>query len=242
MKLGKKLSPACLTAKETCLPDMTTCIVTGWGNNDRLGGERFPDVLQEAPLQLLPHDFCSNPDPWEEGNLKNLYYRKLMTENMMCAGYSEGYMDACQGDSGGPLSCRLGSDGPWMLYGIVSWGVGCGHYKRPGVYTKASKYHDWIHTITGIQSDIQPWKFNSGTNDNTCHEYHTTSTTTTTTTAAPTTAPPQQDEKVFTGAGQCGEMMATPGEFRGLGYKKEVNCCWCWKASSADEVFLIYYV
>ena len=48
MKPGKRLSPICLTDKETCLPDYTTCVVTGWGNNDRFGGERFPSVLQDC--------------------------------------------------------------------------------------------------------------------------------------------------------------------------------------------------
>ena len=57
---------------------------------------------------MLPHEFCGNPDPWEEGNLKNLYYRKLYKDNMLCAGFEEGYKDACQGDSGGPLACRMG--------------------------------------------------------------------------------------------------------------------------------------
>ena len=63
---------------------------------------------KEAALQVLPHEFCGNPDPWEEGNLKNLYYRKLYKDNMLCAGFEEGYKDACQGDSGGPLACRMG--------------------------------------------------------------------------------------------------------------------------------------
>uniref|UniRef100_A0A8C9RG63 Peptidase S1 domain-containing protein n=1 Tax=Scleropages formosus TaxID=113540 RepID=A0A8C9RG63_SCLFO len=40
------------------------------------------------------------------------------------------------GDSGGPLVC----DG--RVYGIVSWGNGCGNSRYPGVYTAVSRFHE----------------------------------------------------------------------------------------------------
>ena len=52
---------------------------------------------------------------------------------MFCAKSSDG-ADTCAGDSGGPLLCE-NDRGDWTLYGITSWGLGCGAEKYPGVYT-----------------------------------------------------------------------------------------------------------
>lgn len=54
----------------------------------------------------------------------------VILESMVCAG-AEG-KDTCFGDSGGPLAV----DG--KLVGVVSFGLGCGDGKYPGVYTSIS--------------------------------------------------------------------------------------------------------
>lgn len=65
--------------------------------------------------------------------------------NEICAGLSEGGRDACQGDSGGPFLCRNPmAKNQWYLAGIVSHGEGCARPHEPGVYTRVSKYIDWI--------------------------------------------------------------------------------------------------
>lgn len=78
-----------------------------------------------------------------------------LTANMLCAGTETGARDACNGDSGGPLF-TTDEDGALQV-GIVSWGdgpldsdVACGHANAFGVYTRLSRYRDWISEHTGL--------------------------------------------------------------------------------------------
>lgn len=82
---------------------------------------------------------------------------------MFCAGHDAGRFDACSGDSGGPLICRDSDTDPWYLYGVVSWGQGCGRRQRPGIYSHVSSVNDWIKEVTGLRSpfpDAEPYATN----------------------------------------------------------------------------------
>lgn len=55
-----------------------------------------------------------------------------------------------QGDSGGPISCFNGTR--YKLAGLVSWGVGCGRSKKPGVYTKIKDSAQWIYDVMSTKT------------------------------------------------------------------------------------------
>uniref|UniRef100_A0A3P9LQ49 trypsin n=1 Tax=Oryzias latipes TaxID=8090 RepID=A0A3P9LQ49_ORYLA len=102
------------------------CTITGWD------GPRV-NRLQEVNVSILAFDVC------------NEYYKGRIMPSMFCAGKDEGGLDACQGDSGGPLSCFTGTR--HKLAGVVSWGVGCGRARKPGVYSKLQQHILWMSDI-----------------------------------------------------------------------------------------------
>lgn len=78
-------------------------------------------------------------------------YKGRFTRRMLCAGNLREHsrVDSCQGDSGGPLVCERPGAG-WAVYGVTSWGHGCGVKDSPGVYTKVSAFVPWIKSVTKL--------------------------------------------------------------------------------------------
>ncbi|CAG0907854.1 unnamed protein product [Darwinula stevensoni] len=120
-----------------CLPSNTResyvgqrCIVAGWGSLSE--GGSTTTTLREVEVPILDNAACQQK---YGGSAPG-----GIIPGMICAG--EPQRDACTGDSGGPLVCC--NSGKCDQVGVVSWGIGCGHPKYPGVYTRVSHYMDWI--------------------------------------------------------------------------------------------------
>ncbi|XP_050303218.1 trypsin-like [Anthonomus grandis grandis] len=115
-----------------------TALVMGYGVMET---GKLPDIsnLQCALIATISWDSCSA--------LYKKQHDIIVPPNTMCTLSSEG-IDACQGDSGGPLLCGN------VLSGIVSWGVDCGIVTNPGVYTRVSRFLDFI---IETQKKYQNW-------------------------------------------------------------------------------------
>ena len=147
-------------------------VVIGWG---MMQDGNFPISLMETDIDIVENSTCnagmaeqtkrdmggflmgigqSNGIPIE--NLQQAFdiltseMGNALTENMICAGTTQGQRTMCNGDSGGPLMVRQ-SNGQWLQVGVVSWNrmpigaqTACGHESLYGVYTRVSNYFDWI--------------------------------------------------------------------------------------------------
>ena len=88
-----------------------------------------------------------------------------MSENIfetnLCAG-GQGKEGSCPGDSGGPLNCKIKGQNKYELCGMVSWGIPqlCGIDGAlfggiPDVYTRVTRYLEWIHSNIQESNFIQ---------------------------------------------------------------------------------------
>ncbi|XP_076992406.1 hepatocyte growth factor activator serine protease [Tamandua tetradactyla] len=126
------VQPICLPEPGSSFPTGHKCQIAGWGHMDE-SAETYAPSLREALVPLVADHKCSSPE----------VYGADISPNMLCAGYFDCKSDACQGDSGGPLVCE--KNGVAYLYGIISWGDGCGRLNKPGVYTRVTNYVDWLN-------------------------------------------------------------------------------------------------
>ncbi|XP_053559567.1 neurotrypsin isoform X2 [Bombina bombina] len=136
VRFSSHVLPACLPLRRE-RPQKTAqnCYITGWGDT----GRAYSRTLQQAAVKLLPKRICEER------------YRSRFTGRMLCAGSfpEQKHVDSCQGDSGGPLVCER-SGGSWTVYGVTSWGYGCGVRDSPGVYTKVSAFTTWIKNVANL--------------------------------------------------------------------------------------------
>ena len=120
-------------------------------NSSNLGGMNS-NVLKYVSVPLITNEKCIDPHT----NYPSYY----ITSNMVCAGIKEGGKDSCTNDSGGPLVVpRSSNDASAIIYGVVSFGVGCAKPNNPGVYARVAKYLDWIQSY--MNSQYQYLHFNN---------------------------------------------------------------------------------
>merc|ERR1711862_217236 len=118
-------------------------VVVGWGKTYR-GDYKETEQTASSIQQKLATPLLSN------GECIDLFKSKfggvvldISVEEHLCAGGERG-KDSCNGDSGGPLVGREDAAGPLTLIGVVSGGARrCGQ-GTPAIYTRVSRYRDWI--------------------------------------------------------------------------------------------------
>ncbi|XP_046749097.1 trypsin-3-like [Diprion similis] len=132
MDFSAQVQPIPLPQQYEMVPEGEFSTISGWGTIRWLVGPAA-DIVQIAEVPVTSPEYCATA-----------YGQSWITDDMLCAGYPEGGIDACQGDSGGPLVVH------GVLHGAVSWGSGCALAGYPGVYARVSYFRDWIRENTGM--------------------------------------------------------------------------------------------
>ncbi|XP_053555218.1 coagulation factor IX isoform X2 [Bombina bombina] len=135
--LNNYVTPICIGDRdftEKLLRTKAFSMVTGWGDVRYQG--RPAITLQKLMVPFIDRATCKRSS------------RFSVYVNMFCAGYADQSKDTCQGDSGGPHASAYNNI--WFLTGITSWGEKCAEKDKYGVYTRISRFTDWIHNTTKL--------------------------------------------------------------------------------------------
>ncbi|XP_038052119.1 uncharacterized protein LOC119724891 [Patiria miniata] len=166
VEFSDTIRPACLEYEGDEEEKYDKCHVVGWGLTEHGNPYSISPVLKEGRVPLVTPEVCKNL-------IKN---RLFVSTHQICAGLARDRNGTCHGDSGGPLICQA-ADGRWKLVGITSAGVICGGEDTTEVYTRVSKYIDFIrHTIASDSDDCSPDEFQCGNSvcigeDKQCNEF-----------------------------------------------------------------------
>lgn len=115
------------------------------------GGMSGSQTLMKVDVDIIDNATCNK-------SMRFMVRRKILArgivEDQLCAGdYEHGGRDTCQGDSGGPLQVmedRVDCLKTFPLHkvvGVTSFGRDCGRKMAPGVYTRVSRYIEWIEKV-----------------------------------------------------------------------------------------------
>ncbi|XP_050547383.1 venom protease-like [Daktulosphaira vitifoliae] len=130
---SKYIQPICLPSSTTLKAnsfDKTLQYVAGWGATILDGPKN--NALTEAEVSVVSNEEC-----------KRIFANNLTIQEVhICAGNLKGAKHTCSRDAGGPLTWK--KDNQYYLTGIQSFGDKCGESGFPAVYTRMTKYLNWI--------------------------------------------------------------------------------------------------
>ncbi|KAH8393476.1 hypothetical protein KR200_002163, partial [Drosophila serrata] len=130
--------PVQANIRTVCLPSQNTsfvgrhCLFNGWGPKEA-DSKDYPNVLKKIDVNMIDKTACQRK------------FGRNVSPYLICA-ESLNRRASCKGDGGSPLVCPLPNDpSRFEQAGIVTYGIGCGTFRTPGVYTDVSRMSDWIN-------------------------------------------------------------------------------------------------
>lgn len=138
------IHPACLPLDEPLRSQSFVDyqpFIAGWGKTQE--GRNSSQIPRESQLPVLANRVCKE----RYSSLNRLVTEDQFDNSVICAGIlRHESSDVCLGDFGGPLMypVQMGQEFNFYVIGIASYGVGCGNFNAPSVYTNVPRFIDWI--------------------------------------------------------------------------------------------------
>eukprot|EP00094_Tigriopus_californicus_P004967 TCALIF_04783-PA protein Name:"Similar to Trypsin II-P29 (Gallus gallus)" AED:0.11 eAED:0.11 QI:10/1/0.5/1/0.66/0.75/4/0/297 len=127
---SETIAPICLPCDRFETHEGAEVWVAGWGSSGP-NTNTMAHILQKTNLTVL-----------SDGQCRDHFGR--IPRGALCAIGKHG-QDACAGDSGGPLMYYNMDREQFEVIGVVSWGIGCGHFGVPGVYGRVTSAFNFFH-------------------------------------------------------------------------------------------------
>ncbi|CAL8289607.1 unnamed protein product [Merluccius merluccius] len=131
---NSSIMPICLPPEGATYETGLLGLVSGFGVMEKDGQSFISNKLMYFSPPVVDQEVC---------RASLVGHRQQLTDNMICAGTTEGRSNACQGDSGSALAIHH-QGRHYTAAGIVSWGIACNARGKYGVYTRVGNYLDWI--------------------------------------------------------------------------------------------------
>ncbi|XP_048484411.1 uncharacterized protein LOC119693151 isoform X2 [Plutella xylostella] len=147
VEFSMRIRPACLwTSSETNELPSNPKTVTGWG------------AVESAKKITTPKIEVSELDVIEVDDCGELVKSSCTTDfceikgTQICGGNRTGGINTCPGDSGGAFQVELDlpkdmSGKMYYVFGVNSFGFGCGEPNTPVVFSRVSLWADWVEKV-----------------------------------------------------------------------------------------------
>ncbi|XP_069682379.1 uncharacterized protein [Periplaneta americana] len=125
----------CLPEKE--IEPRQLCVTAGWGYTSP-GEINFSRYLHYLPLPTMDLRECNSTK----------HYAGFITDDEICAGFTDGEKSPCYNDEGAPLMC-VSEGGVWELQGVLSYHSNCGRGYHSSIFSSITAVRSWVEKTVG---------------------------------------------------------------------------------------------
>nr|CAD7425849.1 unnamed protein product [Timema monikensis] len=135
LEFTRYVSAICLPEKE--IEPRQLCVTAGWGYTSP-GEINFSQYLHYLPIPTIDLNECNSTK----------HYSGFVTEDDICAGFTDVDKSPCYNDEGSPLMC-ISDNGMWELQGVLAHHSNCGRGYHPSIFSSVSAVRSWVETTIG---------------------------------------------------------------------------------------------